>query len=107
MKEKKAKFIEIVKVTKIRVTKKQKDAWKKQIDECLQKFYRVNVIQRNRACYQKELSNAIEIIEKGEKYILKRAQFGAKFGNYYKLIMLNSSGNYQYAEGFSPEKYID
>lgn len=53
---------------------------------------------------------AIELAKKqldtiGE-VILKGAQWGGKWGNYYRLIALNSKGEYQYVEGFNPYKLL-
>jgi len=53
-----------------------------------------------------EMDRAKKMISQGKNFYLKRAQWGAKWGNYYHLIDKNSKGHYQFVEGFNPSKHL-
>jgi len=90
----------------MKATKKQKNTWIKQIESCLETYYNIPSCKRNQWRFDAALSNAKNQIEKGESLKIKGAQWGGKWGNWYRMIALNSKNEYQYVQGFNPEKYL-
>lgn len=61
---------------------------------------------RNRWRFEAELAIAVDRILKGLSYTNKRAQWGGKWGNYYRMVALNASGRYVFVCGFNPERFL-
>jgi hypothetical protein len=85
-------------------SKKQKEIWLKQIEVCLSQKYDT---VKSKHHIRHEYEQAKKKIANNEEYILKRAQWGGKWGNYYHLIALNSKNEYQFTAGFNPHKRLD
>ena len=80
---------------------------KKAIIECLKTYYSVTCdLKRN----DWRLKRAIECIDSQLNatgvFEWKGAQWGGKWGNFYRLVALNSKGEYQYVGGFNPYKEL-
>lgn len=96
----------------MKTSEKQKQMWIKQIEECLIQYYRLPSCKRNQWRFNDAFENAKNRINndldvnQGKTVLLKGAQWGAKWGNYYRMIALNSKNEYQYTEGFNPHKYL-
>ena len=87
----------------MKATIKQKELWINQIESALQTMYSGN---RNKWRFDQAFEYAKTVIEKGEQYQIKRAQWGGKWGNYYRMIALNSKNEYQFVCGFNPSKFL-
>jgi hypothetical protein len=90
----------------MKTTKKQKIEYLRQIEECLYIYYRLSGSKKNQWRYNAAIEVAKKRIENNEEVIIKGAQWGGKWGNYYRMIALNSKNEYQYVEGFNPKKYL-
>lgn len=77
-----------------------------EIVDCLKTYYRLPECKRNSWRCNSAIEVAKNILERGEVVNFKGAQWGGKWGNYCRMIAMNSKGEYQYAEGFNPKKYI-
>jgi len=86
---------------RVRFTQAQKHLF--QIDEALSQMY---VGPRNRWRFEAEMERAKGCLIDGLPYKNKRAQWGGKWGNYYRMVAQNSSGRYVFVEGFNPEKLL-
>ena len=93
------------------ITKKFKSDSIKTMDSLLKTYYRIPECPRNNWRYVEALKMATEKINSA-KFLcdmpqIKGAQWGGKWGNYYRMIKLNSKNEYQYVEGFNPTKYLN
>lgn len=87
---------------RVRLTPRQKHMF--EVVGCLEDMYQG---RRNEWRLRAELEAAIPVIEQGLPYELKRAQWGGKWGNWYRLIALSPrTGKYTYATGFNPFKNL-
>jgi hypothetical protein len=87
----------------MKATSQQKKEWLNEIKSCLETMYSGN---RNKWRLNEEFEIAKNEIQSGHEYRIKRAQWGGKWGNWYRMIALNSKGEYQFVCGFNPHKQL-
>ena len=93
-----------------KLTKKAKAILVKEFKLCLATYYDLPNCKRNQWRYDRALNAAIHKIESAktieELTSHEGAQWGGKWGNYCRLIAINSTGHYEYVEGFNPFKKL-
>lgn len=93
-----------------KVSKAAKKALLTQLKSCLDTYYNLPSCKRNQWRANQAFESAKQQIEKATYYFeipfIQGAQWGGKWGNYCRLIALNSKKEYQYVEGFNPRKYL-
>ena len=93
-----------------KLTKAAKAKLVKQFKSCLETYYNLPNCKRNQWRYNRALNAAMQKIERSktteELPFHIGAQWGGKWGNYCRLIAINTTGHYEYAEGFNPFKKL-
>lgn len=92
------------------LSKSTKQKLVRQLANELYLYYRLSSGNRNTWRYNKALAYMTKKIDEAStaddlpKH--KGAQWGGKWGNYYRMVAVNSEGRYEYVEGFNPEKKL-
>lgn len=96
-----------MKTVKLQGAYKTKAQALKAVTECINTYYSLpNNSKRNDWRIKDNIENAKRQINETGEFRIKGAQWGGKWGNYYRMIALNSKGVYQYVEGFNPHKSL-
>lgn len=92
-------------MTKIKGNYKSSEEVLNSVSPLIEYYYSTNAT-RNAWRVKKAIEVAKKQLEIMGEFYFKGAQWGGKWGNYYRMIALNSKGQYQYVEGFNPEKIL-
>ena len=90
----------------MKLTKSMKEQITSDIENALKTYYRVENCKKNKWRYNLAISQISERLknvkdtEELPQIVFKGAQWGSKFGNYYRAIGLDCNKRYIYVEGF-------
>jgi len=74
--------------------------------ECLKLYYSISTIKRNEWRFKKAVNIAKKQLKENGEVDIKGAQWGGKWGNFYKRVALNSKGEYEYVAAFNTNKAL-
>ena len=74
--------------------------------ECLKLYYSIGTIKRNEWRFTHAVEVAKNQMKETGEVDIKGAQWGGKWGNFYRRVALNSKGVYEYVAAFNTDKAL-